>query len=603
MKTIRQLVTFLLGVSVGVCLYSLLRFRPLFPIRNILSPERAFNNRSKQAVVRPEANLPRTAVPSASVLESPAQQKPRVVEEASLIPLPSWPQPQISAPHGFVPPPVTQEKIFATLPAVEETATAKLVPDAPKKMETVAKATQVASIAKPLESQMASVAQAPASPQPDSTTFKPLGYVEKSDGKLEAVIMQENEIQVVHVGDRIGDRYRVTKITPELVGAVDETVLQIPIPKSAEAQGQRPLEAVALTPHETASKPAIPHLARVSHQEAPAGGAVPPRKKTGLTQEIAPVTPPVKTHQDDSNSLGYVEKSDGKVETIVADGDSVRLVPSSPDVMARVDAPANGQPQGNPVETSTAMASAAGANPSSAFVRPADKSSGPVRETAFRHDPAALAASGSPNGAISVPASPAPSPTPHSSHASLAPSEVSENASVEANRNSPTAPQERGGTFALAAARKGMDSSSKASATFIFQTLGYVEIQNGQVEAIVADGAETYLVKRGEVFAGQYQAVSVDQLIVLAVRKPATHPLPDFLATQTDFRGKRASYNLMGSSSSLFGGAGIFSLGNSPHNSGAEFEAIHGTSPFNKLAADSNAHSYSYTTDNHKSGN
>ena len=57
-------------------------------------------------------------------------------------------------------------------------------------------------------------------------------------------------------------------------------------------------------------------------------------------------------------------------------------------------------------------------------------------------------------------------------------------------------------------------------ATFIFQTLGYVQAQDGEVQAIVADGPETYLVKQGDTFADQYQATSVDPILVLAVKVP-----------------------------------------------------------------------------------
>jgi hypothetical protein len=65
--------------------------------------------------------------------------------------------------------------------------------------------------------------------------------------------------------------------------------------------------------------------------------------------------------------------------------------------------------------------------------------------------------------------------------------------------------------------------------TFIFQTLGYVEGQDGDLRAIVADGSEVYLVRQGDTFAGQYQVTSVDQLLVLAVKvlaSPGAEDLP-----------------------------------------------------------------------------
>ena len=74
------------------------------------------------------------------------------------------------------------------------------------------------------------LATPPAPPAP--TVFKAIGYVEKAGGQLEAIILQENQVQVVHIGDRIAGRYRVTKITPDLVDALDETLVQSSMLKS-----------------------------------------------------------------------------------------------------------------------------------------------------------------------------------------------------------------------------------------------------------------------------------------------------------------------------------------------------------------------------------
>jgi len=66
---------------------------------------------------------------------------------------------------------------------------------------------------------------------PAPTIFKTIGYVERAEGQLEAIILQENQIQVVHIGEHIAGRYLVTKITPDLVDAVDETLVQSPMAK------------------------------------------------------------------------------------------------------------------------------------------------------------------------------------------------------------------------------------------------------------------------------------------------------------------------------------------------------------------------------------
>ena len=90
------------------------------------------------------------------------------------------------------------------------------------------------------------------------------------------------------------------------------------------------------------------------------------------------------------------------------------------------------------------------------------------------------------------------------------------------------------------------DHSHDDHATFIFQTLGTVETQDGQVQAIVADGSQVYLVKQGETFADQYRATSVDRILVLAVRVSPGEQDRNSLSAQTESGGRPASKNLYG---------------------------------------------------------
>jgi hypothetical protein len=151
--------------------------------------------------------------------------------------------------------------------------------------------------------------------------------------------------------------------------------------------------------------------------------------------------------------------------------------------------------------------------------------------------------------------------------------------------------------------RHGQYASAPAAATFIFQTLGYVELQNGEVQAIVADGDGTYLVKPGEVFAGQYQATSVDSTLVVAVRVPPSKPVPDFLAPQTDSGDKAASNILSGFLQSPFvGGTSILPWSGSSQDGLAEIGRALGTSPFSAVPSGLRVHSNFHTTDNPKPG-
>jgi hypothetical protein len=144
---------------------------------------------------------------------------------------------------------------------------------------------------------------------------------------------------------------------------------------------------------------------------------------------------------------------------------------------------------------------------------------------------------------------------------------------------------------------------ASSPATFIFQTLGYVQSQDGGVQAIVADGSETYLVKQGEVFAGQYQATSVDPLLVLAVKVLPAKPVPDFLSAETDFGGQPASKTLYGSLQQALSSGGMVllftaSLQQDGHAAGTNL----GVNLFTTLSTGLDMHSHSYTTDNPKLG-
>jgi hypothetical protein len=88
--------------------------------------------------------------------------------------------------------------------------------------------------------------------------------------------------------------------------------------------------------------------------------------------------------------------------------------------------------------------------------------------------------------------------------------------------------------------------ASPDSATFVFQALGYIVTQDGDTRAIVAEGAEVYLVTQGDTFADQYRAISVDATLVLAVRVPARQNDGNVLSAQAESGGKSASKRLYG---------------------------------------------------------
>jgi hypothetical protein len=80
---------------------------------------------------------------------------------------------------------------------------------------------------------------------------------------------------------------------------------------------------------------------------------------------------------------------------------------------------------------------------------------------------------------------------------------------------------------------------------FVFQALGSIQESNGEMEAIIADGSQVYIVKQGDVFADRYQAVSVDPSLVLAVRTEVSGA-KDRLVRHTDPATLSASNKMHG---------------------------------------------------------
>lgn len=145
-------------------------------------------------------------------------------------------------------------------------------------------------------------------PQPEPMVFKSIGYAEQADGQLVAFIMQEEHVQLVHVGDRIADRYRVTTITQEAVSAIDDASAQatmskaVPLAKSGEAN--------VLVAQITTDSEGL-------HRARPAAS---------MGEESGDAL----AYKHVSNSIGYVEKSNGSVDAVVAVADTVKLIPARP---------------------------------------------------------------------------------------------------------------------------------------------------------------------------------------------------------------------------------------------------------------------------------
>lgn len=74
----------------------------------------------------------------------------------------------------------------------------------------------------------------PAPPAPPPMPLKAMGYSEKAGGVHEAYVSDDDQVYVVHEGDVVANKYRITKITPAAVEVVDETsnrTVQLSIPQ------------------------------------------------------------------------------------------------------------------------------------------------------------------------------------------------------------------------------------------------------------------------------------------------------------------------------------------------------------------------------------
>ncbi|MGB9487373.1 MAG: SPOR domain-containing protein, partial [Terriglobia bacterium] len=164
--------------------------------------------------------------------------------------------------------------------------------------------------------------QAIAPPQPKTITLKPLSYVEKADGRVEAIISLGKRVQAVHGGEIFALNFRVSRISSSTVELVENS-------------------APAAEPH------LVAEIGRGVAQ-APANKArqVPTRStpevlsNPGANRRIAVGSAASASEPSVGQELGYVEREDGRVEAIVAEGEHVRLAPGTKSFANSFRAPA-----------------------------------------------------------------------------------------------------------------------------------------------------------------------------------------------------------------------------------------------------------------------
>ena len=288
MKMIRQIILFLLGTAAGVGLFALV----VNLGRRTDSPRKVADNLPAQAVTVPQVQKTPHRSRTHHRARYPKHRHGMHVDMAE-VRMPARPRRHRSGRH---------------------------VSSSSRSIELAANSNAQASrdsMQSPVLAQGALVPHA----EPAPTFFKSIGYVEKADGQLEAIIMQDDAVQVVRIGDRIADRYKVTSITPEVVGAIEEPAVVAQLEPGGSLPHATPEAAVSearvaeQTPRPTpvAVAAEVPTTDNSSHTNT-------------VTTAEAEVSSPGSYDEVSYKSMGYVEKYDGKVEAVEADGDSVRLV-------------------------------------------------------------------------------------------------------------------------------------------------------------------------------------------------------------------------------------------------------------------------------------
>jgi Tfp pilus assembly protein PilP len=388
----------------------------------------------------------------------------------------------------------------------------------------------------PATTEVASVEGASTPPAP--STFKPVGYVEKAGGQAEAIILQDDQVYVVHVGERFADKYRVLKVSPDAVEAMED------MPPPAAPQNIKSGDSKVLSANLTTSTPDQPTAQKpLASSTAPSGlghGATMPTKLVGSALPPRQEEEKAATHPSTlatAQPVGYVERANGRVEAIVPDGDSVQLVAQAREMVTDHIASPSIFPSGSSVENPGA-GNAQVLTPPVAEVEDATVSPGeaPAEISAVPdhpvENPSLPSVSGFGVGALLDPAeqvlaAPSAGMSLSEVHPPGNPSPISEGAPTE-TANSSTFPPNN-----------------------TVNPLGFIEKCDGELDAIVSEDDEVFVVRQGETFGGRFRAVRVsrDAVEVAEVSpqlKPDRSPpqllgMPDLLSF--DFRAGPALPN------------------------------------------------------------
>ncbi len=335
-----------------------------------------------------------------------------------------------------------------------------------------------------------SVAASPPGPAFAVTALKALGYVERSDGSVEAIVGDRDHVSIVHEGGTYAERYRVLDITPTLVKVVEDSADAAAQPSILKAHSESEnqiasLQGVRSEPPAPAEAQRAPSTPAQSGQLKPAIRPDPPAKSLDNKGQRLPATEagqypvgmqadirrPVDAVAPDTERseaipattrtlkpIGYVEWASGRFEAIVDHQGRVQVLGASErfdrDYFARRVSPSS-------VEIVEESRQPFTVHPAPGTVR--GEEGKPDLDLRVARALSATSLEG--KGLVILP----------------------------------------GGEPCPAAV------GARAPPACGLKQLGYVERNDGQLLAIMADRDEIYLVGEGEVFAHRFRAIRVSR--------------------------------------------------------------------------------------------
>jgi hypothetical protein len=334
-----------------------------------------------------------------------------------------------------------------------------------------------------------------APPLPKTITLEPLSYVEKADGRVEATISLGQRVQVVHEGEIFDLHFRVARISSSTVELVENSAPAAQPHLMAEI-GQGVAQAPANKARQVTPRPAPEVLSNPGANPRFAAGPAASVSEPSVRQE-----------------LGYVERADGRVEAIVADGEHVRLAPETKSFAKSFRAPAP-----TPANLEAANTLPPLINPLNSF----GQESQPVQTSSSTQEAGvpSLAASGSESSSVGK------------LQGIRGNNVESESKQFGIIQPEPLADYS-GGRFDVKMPQAVVPASPAVGPTLpsderetesAVSILGYVEKPGGEEDAIVEVRGQVYLVREGELVAEKYRALqgTASSAAAQAMHMPST---------------------------------------------------------------------------------